>query len=729
MCGPIMKAAEHPDYLAETEYLGSVLEAAEVAVRDLDTRDWRPAMLSDEETALVLHGWADKRRATLAQLLERPYFGRFDLDDWPMAAASTYYVGQAGLKHPRVGKRLVVDWRAEVAAAFYRPGPQVRLKRRYDIAGRALQGIHDDAIGADGSSEADPVLAQVLAGSRGQELRSIVATIQSEQDELIRAPDTFMLIQGGAGTGKTVVALHRLAYLLYFHRGAAGRAADLRVAVFGPNRLFLSYVASVLPTLGESDVYQTTFEDWFTRWCGRDAPKIPGFEDSLDDLLSSKRGATAEASVPRALLKGSERMGAVLDRFVTEHRARVQQRWEKEPFEFTVPWRFRQPLSMGVPPAVRQRCAQEIGQQAPNRARAWIRQWLWPRLRDQLDRRHGSIMHDGSRAPRQLVEEARKAFETALEQSFPELHFVRTYQALLSNPARLAELAEGILNSDELAVLQAPRRLGVEDLAPAAYLKLGLDGLARIRDPKGRETDRVQQFDHLVVDEAQDLAPLQLHVLRAHTSGATILGDLAQGISPSRGVRDWTDVEDMLREDSAPVRRVTLRQSYRSTRQIIAFANQIIGSIEVPGTQSVEPFPRDGDPPQLIRARDEATLVQEIAAILDDLDAGEFQTAAVICKNVQETRRISDGLQHERPGRFATVLRAADGRVSDVVVLPVYLAKGMDFDVVIVVDADARRYRQAELDAKLLYVAVTRALHRLYVLWTGQPSPLLPMPA
>src|SRR5207247_434076 len=170
----------------------------------------------------------------------------------------------------------------------------------------------DDRTEPGAGRESDPVLVQILAGSRGQDLRPIVATIQGEQDELIRADDKFLLIQGGAGTGKTVVALHRLAYLLYTYRVETRRQKELRVAVFGPNRLFLTYVASVLPSLGEADVFHTTFDEWFTRWCGRDTVKLPAWDDALDRLIGQRRqGDQSADALDRARRKGQRRAASV----------------------------------------------------------------------------------------------------------------------------------------------------------------------------------------------------------------------------------------------------------------------------------------------------------------------------------------------------------------------------------------------------------------------------------
>jgi DNA helicase-2/ATP-dependent DNA helicase PcrA len=718
-----LKAPDHPDYATETRYLKTVLEATELSVADIDSRSWQGSgKLADLETDELLRSWAEYRKVTLRTALGKPYFGRIDFASGPSAS---YYIGQTGVKEPATRERLVIDWRAQVASAFYRPGPDVQLKRRFDIGDGTLREIFDDKTEPGAGRESDPVLVQILAGSRGQDLRSIVATIQSEQDELIRADDKFLLIQGGAGTGKTVVALHRLAYLLYTYRVETRRQKELRVAVFGPNRLFLSYVASVLPSLGEADVFHTTFDDWFARWCGRDAVKLPAWDEALDRLIGQRRPDQRSAeALERARLKGSLRMGALLDRLADDYRAGTLARLRTQRFVFDVPIAYKPALRMSVGPHDLERVMQEADAQPLNRGREWVRQWLWPRLRAQLDRRYGETVGETGKAPSKVASAARQAFDAALDERWPVLQFKRVYQGLLADQDALVILGGDIFERHELALLESTK-LDIDDLAALAYTRLLIDGPAHLRDTRGQETDQIQRFDHLVVDEAQDLAPLQLAVLRAHAGGATVLGDTAQGINPFRGTRDWREVEDVLRSEAGEHHRVTLRQSYRSTQPIIEFANQILERLGVGSDEHLQAFPRDGEPPQLIHADTEEAMIQEITAVLDDLAGAEFQSAAVICKTAVDAQRVAGKLEPRLRAPFALITRATDSRAADIVVLPGYLAKGMDFDVVLVVGADDRTYTEAPLDAKLLYVAVTRALHRLYVLWTGKSSPLL----
>jgi DNA helicase-2/ATP-dependent DNA helicase PcrA len=379
---------------------------------------------------------------------------------------------------------------------------------------------------------------------------------------------------------------------------------------------------------------------------------------------------------------------------------------------------------MSVGPHDLERVLHEAELQPLNRGREWIRHWLWPRVRTQLDRRYGETFGELGKAPSKVATAARQAFDAALDERWPILQFRRIYQALLSDSDALEILGGDIFDRHELSLI-ASEKLDLDDLGPLAYTRLLVDGPARVRDTRGQETEQIQKFDHLVVDEAQDLAPIQLAVLRAHAGGATVLGDTAQGINPFRGTRDWREVEALLRSDEGEGRRVNLRQSYRSTQPIIEFANQILAQLGVADEEHLQAFPREGEPPQLIHAETDEAMIDEIAAVLDDVAGAEFQSAAVICKTAVEAQRVASQLEPRLHTPFALITRATDARAADIVILPGYLAKGMDFDVVLVVGADDRTYTNAPLDAKLLYVAVTRALHRLYVLWTGQRSPLL----
>jgi DNA helicase-2/ATP-dependent DNA helicase PcrA len=300
---------------------------------------------------------------------------------------------------------------------------------------------------------------------------------------------------------------------------------------------------------------------------------------------------------------------------------------------------------------------------------------------------------------------------------------VDLYREILAPPV-LNAASETILTDDEQAWLSRRGDLTLEDLAPLAYLRLLLSGPARVRNADGGETDDVQMFDHLVIDEGQDFAPLQFAVLQAHARELTILGDLAQSIHSYRGVKDWQEVIDAL---AAPqVSQAALVHGYRSTRQITDFANGILAQMEMPGHSLVDPFPRDGRPVEVLQVSSQDEVARVAAELLSSRSGNNLKTAAFLCRTVSHAREFAARLRHHYAPPVAVLTSRNEERSADVVVAPAYLAKGMEFDLVVIVDVDEQHYATSEYDAKLMYIAATRALHELVVLCNGTPSPLVP---
>jgi DNA helicase II / ATP-dependent DNA helicase PcrA len=219
----------------------------------------------------------------------------------------------------------------------------------------------------------------------------------------------------------------------------------------------------------------------------------------------------------------------------------------------------------------------------------------------------------------------------------------------------------------------------------------------------------------------QDFAPLQLCVLRAHTDGLTLVGDIAQGIHSYRGLASWTEATQAL--DGMSPRLAMLNRGYRSTRQITQFGNALLGKIK--GADPVEPFPRDGARVYLQRVSDATNVVRAAAScVVESLRRGAA-TIAVIAKTSLHARQVHGVLRDLLPARPLLILSRDVARSSPVVVLPAYLAKGLEFDAAIVIDVDERHYTMTQYDANLLYIGVSRALHQLFIVWAGRPSPLL----
>lgn len=661
-------------------------------------------------TEQVLEASREEARTRLALAEPEPYFGRLDFQEAGQSAPVPLYIGKAGVDQEGSAVPLVIDWRAPVASLFYSftggdapaefDSPDglieglVYLKRNLVIRKQLLQRVTDTFIrgsGMDGLS--DEFLLYRLGENKDNKLRDIVSTIQAEQDKIIRAAkNKALVIQGVAGSGKTTVALHRLAFLLYQYREQV-RAE--RMIIFAPNRMFLDYISGVLPELGVGDIAQTTFQDWALgklEGSVKLANEAPELERRFAPAGRTKAPREEEAVSGR--WKGSvllaEKLEPELDRFEKEYMGA----------EDFVPWEGATKLSGK---ALRQwfYVDNKLDPLAKRRERleARIKRWLEMQL-------------DGTRDPR-IRKERKKTASARLKtflKNWPEATAMAFYRSLFEGETRREwipdELAEATLKRLKKNEVLA------EDLAPLLYIHIRFHGVSG--------NDR---FDHIVIDEAQDFSPLQVEVLKRHSRNHsfTILGDLAQGIHDYKGILSWEEFTSLFASEEAEL--YQLNRSYRSTMEIIHFANGVLAHSGVEVTPAVPVF-RSGEPVTVTRSAPKGRMEAILGAARELVDEGHA-TVAVIGRTESDCRSIHESLL--AAGLEATLLTANHqiyrGGLS---VLPVYLSKGFEFDAVLVTDADQAHYAVSPRDAKLLYVACTRALHRLRLLAAGEVSGLLP---
>lgn len=678
-----------------------------------------PRYYGPDPTEQSLDVMREKARQSLAIAENEPYFGRIDFQESGGDSAVPLYIGKAGVEDPQTGKPLIIDWRAPVASLFYSftggKGPTeyespeglingfVYLKRNLVIRQQILQRIVDTYVrGSDNLGVSDEFLLFRLGENKDNKLRDIVSTIQSEQDRIIRAAkNKALIIQGAAGSGKTTVALHRIAYLLYQYREQV--RAD-RMIIFAPNRMFIDYISGVLPELGVGDIQQMTFEDWALdrlhdpltimpegaelerRFAIRPADSDNNKSDSPARLLSEAEACDRY----RGSAHFAKRLDQVLDLFEAEYIGNAD----------FVPWE---------------------GASLPATT---IRHWFYVENKhDPLAKRRERLI---ARMKRWLEIELENAWEVHLKKerkkqgnaklkafvkNWSEPSPLQFYRGVLEKGSREGWLSQE-WTSEVLRYLKK-KKIKSEDLAPLLYIHNRFHGVSG--------NDR---FDHIVIDEAQDYSPFQIALLRQHSrnDSFTILGDLAQGIHDYKGIHRWNEFEELFAKDHTEL--FHLNQSYRSTMEIIEFANRILAASNV-SVQPAVPVFRSGK--QVLVNRVDSDRDKRMSAIADSvrkLQEGEVSTLAVIARTDKECRIIHSALEAEG---FSPALITADQRsyAGGLSVLPVYLSKGFEFDAVLIVDADEHHYTNNPRDAKLLYVACTRALHRLWLHYSGNSSLLL----
>lgn len=796
-----MPPATHPEFPTEQAQFEKTLRALDAKLASIANSKRSGGNTHATDALLKL---AAQEYARLYQNRDTPYHGRLDLKTVETDEPETLYLGRQGFEHDGVQ---VIDWRTPIADLFYRGRPgrnrfttpegeryaNLFLKRLFELQARRLLAIHDeyDTRAKTATTrrtvviDPDQYLQEVLEGKRDAQMRDIVATIQREQNALIRAdPRQVLIVQGVAGSGKTSVALHRLAYLLY--PGTKSGIDASRCILFGPNHFFLGYISAVLPGLGVDGVKQTTLTDWVLDELGLETYRVT--DNTLDSVLGNAPRETKLAHYLRSRRKNGPEMGQLLRKFIEERR-KVNFPAEGLVFEKVGPLvatvsitqvqllelhsslkdlplnrhreqfiaRVQANLGSAYENAVRQR-ANELA--APGNELLLQAQQLRDKASDMLAQaglverfiedaaERGQLVSDLNRgvealrtlasSPQaqgeRLVNEANSRRETALESAARQvvvnsltrqaanalqklwklLELPGDYYLLLEDAARLRALGDGIFKPEQLSQLvqDAPtvKELDASDLAALHFLYAEINGV------------QVAPFDHIVIDEAQDVSPLQFETLRRYSRNGslTILGDLAQSIYAHRGIDNWNQVRRAFPEFT--VRASELVKSYRSTYEIIQFANVVLQTITTKGGRApiADVVKRHGPLPALHPFRSDSDLSKQIKTVVTrSLDEG-YKNIAIIGKTIAHCERLAELFKRNGFSDFQLVKNAEFKYEGGTIIAPVHLAKGMEFDVALVVDVDAVTYSETEFDGRLLYVALTRPLHVLHLFWSGK---------
>ncbi|WP_371681199.1 AAA family ATPase [Streptomyces sp. NBC_01276] len=652
-------------------------------VEALDIRD----VTANWVNAVVLQAQIDDRIKALADLTHTPlFFGRLDYLHAPGAdlaegaEGEQFYIGRRHV-HDADGDPMVIDWRAPVSQPFYRASkkdPQdIALRRRFGYTGGELTAYEDEHLSDPAEAAAvSKLLQQEIERPRVGPMRDIVATIQPEQDEIVRSGlSGSVCVQGGPGTGKTAVGLHRVAYLLYAHRDRLARTGTL---VIGPNRSFLHYIEQVLPALGELEVKQATVDDLVAR-----------------EGLEVRGGDTAETAV----IKGDARMATVLRRAVRSH--------VTEPAE---------PL-MVVRGSRRWRVpAYELAEIVAELQERDIR---YGAARDALPQRiaHAVLvrMEQAGEAPDDRVQDAvarNAAVKAAVKAVWPLVEPAKLVLRLLSDPEFLAAHADGILTADEQKLLLWPK-----PFRSVRSAKWSAADLVLI-DEASDLVERTHSLGHVVLDEAQDLSPMQYRAVgrRCTTGSATVLGDLAQGTTPW-ATRSWDEALTHLGKPEAAVEELTA--GFRVPREVIAYASRLLPSIS-PG---LAPVSSVRETPGSLVVSETADLTAAVVTACRDSLAHEGSIGLIAADAripVLAEALLAAGLPYLSPGEETT----AQSRLT---LVPASLAKGLEYDYVVLDEPAAIVSGEPDERTGLrrLYVCLTRAVSGLTALHTAPLPPSL----
>ncbi|PEQ29857.1 DNA helicase UvrD [Bacillus cereus] len=658
-----------------------------------------PVYYGEDFKEQILESMRESNRQNLRIGVHEPYFGRLDFQEDGKEEVMPIYIGKVGVSDKDTMKPIVIDWRAPVASMFYSftggeelafyHSPDglvegdVYLKRNISIRKRELERVVDTYVkGNEDVSHADDFLLYRLGENKDNKLKDIVSTIQSEQNDIIRAEKNLpLLIQGVAGSGKTTIALHRLAFLIYEYRE---QLEAERMIVFAPNSLFLDYISSVLPELGVGNISQTTFPDWALRLL-EGSVKLKQTEEKLKEAFSINRD---EKKVMLGKLKGTlEFKSFIEERMIQFEKDLVPTKdfeaWDKAviPVEDVKKW--MQVEYKHYP--LKKRRERLVGR---------MKRWIEIELKKFGETNEKKL----------LKKEATKRLNTYMN-FWPKMSPLSLYNSMIKSKEILEVLPEELVQETEKNCRK--KEVYVEDLPALIYIHHRITGI-----------EMAQKFHHVVIDEAQDFWPFQVYVLKEITLGNsfTILGDLSQAIYDYQGIEDWNAFKEVFQETGY----YELTRSYRSTKEIIEFANEIIRNAEIPVGLATPVF-RSGEDVKVIRAEDQFT---EVLKTVQHLQNEDVKTIAVIGRTDDECRDIYEKLTNA--GLTVNFIEADQSKYEGgISVVPVYLAKGLEFDAVLLIDVDEEHYKNTKHDAKLLYVGCTRSLHDLWIFYSGEVSPLI----
>ncbi|UWG96604.1 ATP-binding domain-containing protein [Dehalobacter sp. DCM] len=669
---------------------------------------------------------------TLKRLLDSPYFARIDMKFEEEDAFEPVYIGRSSLQKDLTREMMIYDWRSPIASVFYRFGPgkvsyaspggeitgEVNLKRQYEIKNGTLAYYFDADVHI-----IDEFLRRLLSQNASATMKTIVETIQKDQDLIIRDLEMdVLMVQGSAGSGKTSVALHRAAYLMY--RGLAAKLTANEIVIISPNSLFEQYIVNVLPELGEKNIRSLVFEDIFSNVLQRESiqsrnhywevllssgvyDETPGHSNG--SIVGQYNGSIVQRSMA---FKSSGLFAEILRRFIKDLPLRwlpfadiyydgkviASKQWLKAKIlksnhEFLLGVRLKQ-----------------------------LEESLWQRIHELRPSRLAKLKNFISAKPIHEFEVNEVARRISILESsalrkkirqFTELDALELYRKLFADNDYFYQLAKGLTLPDGIAEIIAYTRenlqkeaLLYDDALALTFLHLNTKGYSGYLDIK-----------QVVVDEAQDYDPLHFEILHALFPRAryTILGDTHQTIGKREDAALYDEISRIFAKPKSM--RVILDKSFRSTREIVAYSARFLDQDVLS-----ECFGRSGDTPAVLAAPDQAALAALLLAEIATCREKGYQSIGLICKTEHDALSWYEQLKDQSE---MTLLKGdVPFALSGVFLIPVYLAKGLEFDAVLVCDVDHAHYHRAD-DRHLLYIACTRALHRLNLFYTGEMSPLL----
>ncbi|MDN3015500.1 RNA polymerase recycling motor HelD [Paenibacillus sp. BSR1-1] len=747
---------DHKDYQAEVErleftkeYIRTVLDISKgnkeffvenmkQSFAELNSKDSSTSYTDLLANASFLE-LAESELKRLESVIGKPYFSRIDFTSDSTKKEESLYIGKVSLFDRVTQQPIIVDWRSPIANVYYdgRLGEvfyeaygetqtgYLALKRQYEIVNGLLKDIRDIDL-----TTHDELLQKSLSGKADNRLTEIVATIQNEQNEVIRASLKHpIIVQGAAGSGKTTIALHRISYFLY---SLGYQFPPEKLMILAPNRLFIDYISAVLPELGVNKINQTTYID-FMRSCLGQKIKLFSPNSKLMKLLEDAGKNKSMKWV--SSLKGSLEFKELIQNYVNELELNLA---PSEDFivEKSVLMKGKKLKTLFLKEYTYLPIYKRIGKiktllesdlkkkksimlsNLNKKYEETLEKFVYSRKLEAEIRQQKviNLMDKKEQRIKRVEQESKVAVKKYME-SFIMKDIFTLYKELMSSPELINKHSTTLTEQECQLLSKYCQRIfdrgayELEDLAPIFYMKAKLEGI-----------DEKYKMRSIFIDEAQDYSYFQFAALKEgfETDLFTIVGDLAQGIHSYRGMNSWTPV---LKDIFPNANYQALQKSYRTTVEIMNLANDILQLIDQ-DLPKVEPVIRHGEKP-FYKTIDPANPVQirlELEQKIGLLKEEELHSIAIIGRTDRECQRIHLLFKNSQLP-IQLLEEKEEMKKGHIVILPSYLSKGLEFDSVFIVCLE-EPYSHVDLDIKLLYVSMTRPMHRLY-LYGNEPSDFL----
>ncbi|WP_024345773.1 HelD family protein [Lacrimispora indolis] len=634
----------------------------------------------------------ENKIALLENMIQSPYFARIDFRFEDEDTFEKIYIGRSSLKKDNTNEFYIYDWRSPIASVFYRfvlgqafydaPGGritgEVNLKRQYEISKGKLEYFFDADV-----QIVDEFLRKLLSQNTSPKMKTIVETIQREQDIVIRDMENdLMMVQGVAGSGKTSIALHRAAYLMY--QGLTSRLSADNILIISPNTLFEQYISNVLPELGEDHVVSVVFEDIIALSLKNE--QVQTRNQFLENLISNSKYRDMIKSTME--FKTSRQFLEILDRFIDD----LPHKWMD----------FKDVIYDGKCIISKEMLKEKV-LSGRNETLLGVRLKLIEEY----------ILELISESKKYRMKKPEKLLIKEEMLKFMELDVKAVYRKLFHDKEYFYSLAEGVElpggMDDILAFTQENLDtflLYYDDATVLTYLNLRINGVNEYKTIK-----------QVVIDEAQDYYPLHFEIFNLLFPKAkfTILGDINQTLEKREDLSLYQQIRKIFHKKRSSL--VTMDKSFRCTNEILNYGLRFLE-----GSTEIKSFNRKGDEPKLYTAEDQLSFHNMIVSEVRSCIEAGCQSIGLICKTEKNALDLFKRLKDK-----ADVHLVKNGETADlqgVFIMPVYMSKGLEFDAVLICDVNGENY-YSEDDKKLLYISCTRALHRLSLFSMGEASPLL----